>query len=412
MAPMKQTLAPSPVTTRDPKGRKFLEIVTAAYDKAKLSDGPDGEAQRINNTPGLAEIIGNFIAENRTPNKYKDEEVPSNYGYLSGYKKPMGLNAQCNQLRILFPGIGYTNQDLQERIEKDEVKLPQNAEGWFAIPNWKKNPKLFGSTYSEAVQKVLDAIKKARDGAFHNYRAGQIDEQHLRQSARSEQFWNDLAKAQGDADILIIAAQFGIRHRGRSIRRAHVVIEDTKGEFALGAFAGVTMIITNPNQLMDYNDLWVDLGGDEFDVPESDVRFDSAPCLRFGGGGVGFAARCVDRACGGLRLRLGLPSAVILVFEFLMLLTSCLLQLEFEFFRGYPRCGWPRFFILGNCDKVVSSLAHVRLFVFVESKHNLPSPDSFSLGREMARVLPSCSYEIGEACRIKRYCLLSSMADY
>lgn len=228
-------------------------------------------------------------------NQFANEEVPSKYGYLSGYSKPAGLTEQCNQLRAMFSGLGYANQDLLQWIEKGEVELPEGAEGWFAIPNWMKNPKIFGSTYSQAVQTVLNAIKKARDGRFYNYREGQIDEAHLRQSARSVKFWKELAETQGNPDILIVPAQFGIRHRGRSVRRARVVIEGTAGEFALGAFAIGIMLLTTPVRLQHYDDLWIDCAGDEFS-DEADGQFESAPYFRFSGGGVGFDTHWIGSA--------------------------------------------------------------------------------------------------------------------
>ncbi len=288
---MKNTLAPS-VTDRDPKGLKFMSIVGSAYNKAGLSEE---EAQRINDAPGLADLVGNFISEHRTRENFKDEEVKSNYGYLSGYKKPTDLNNQCNQLRILFPGIGYANQDLLTQIEKGEVKLPHHAEGWFAIPNWKKNPKIFGSTYSEAVQTILNAIEKAYKGKFWNYRKGEVDEQHLRRSARSQEYWDKLIEAQGNPDILIIAAQFGIRHRGRSVRRARVIMEDTPGEVGLGSFAVGIMVLMHPERLKNCDDLWIDLAGDEWS-PDADGDFSGATFFHFYDGRVRFDARHVGNA--------------------------------------------------------------------------------------------------------------------
>jgi hypothetical protein len=303
MAPMKK-LAPSKVfvTDRDPKGQKFVSIVVSAYNKAKLSDGPDGEAQRINDTPGLAELVGNFIKTNRFPNKFKKEEVLSKYGYFSGYK-PKGLTEQCNRLQVLFCGLGYANVDLLQQIEGGKVGLPkmlkQDGWAWFATPNWMKNPKIFGLTYSEAVQKVLGVIKKTRNGDFVNYREGQIDEKHLRQSACTQRFWKELSEDQGNPDILIISAQFGIRHRGRSVRRAHEVF--LINEFGLGAFAVGTMLLTHPERLMHHDDLYIDCIDDEFDVPVSDVRFDRSPCFVFRDGEVKFDTRytCgVNSRCG------------------------------------------------------------------------------------------------------------------
>ena len=250
---MSKTLAPSKVTVRDSKGRKFVSIVEAAYDKAELSED---EAQRVNDTPGLAELINTFIAENRLTDRFKDEEVESSYGYLSGYK-PRGANSdlvpQTNRLRELFSGIGYCNQDFLDKVYKGEVKLSKHAEGWFATPNWMKNPQIFGDTYSAAVLKVLNTLKHTLKGKLYNYREGQLDEQRLHQSAHSQKFWQELADAQGNPDILIVPAQFGIRHRGRSVRRAREVF--LVNEFGLGAFAVGIMLLTHPDRLKHYDDL-------------------------------------------------------------------------------------------------------------------------------------------------------------
>ncbi len=241
-------------------------------------------AERLKGNPQFAEILRHLVVEKITEfsvvNEFANEEVESNYGYLSGYKKPTDLNSQCNQLRILFPGLGYANQDLLMQIEKGEAKLPQHAEGWFAIPNWKKNPKIFGSTYCEAVLMVFGKIKETRDGMFYNCCDGQIDDIHLRQSARSQECWDKLIEVQGNPDILIIAAQFGIRHRGRSVRRVRVIMEDTPGEVGPGSFVTGIMLLTHPVRLKHYDDLWIDLAGDEWS-PDADGDFSRAPILRF-----------------------------------------------------------------------------------------------------------------------------------
>ena len=249
---------------------------------------------------GNADFVGRIhaatilaLVELSNTDKFKGEEVSSTYGYLSGYK-PKGLTEQCNRLRELFSGIGFANLDLLAQIEKGDVPLPSGAEGWFAIPNWMKSPNIFGSIYSGALLKALDTIKQTRNGKFYNYRDGQLDEKRLRQSAQSQKFWTELADAQGNPDILIVPAQFGIRHRGRSVRRAREVFAGN--EFGLGAFAVGIMILTHPERLMHYDDLWIDCAGDEFDDPGSDVRFDHAPCFYFCVGKVGFDTHFVGLA--------------------------------------------------------------------------------------------------------------------
>jgi hypothetical protein len=273
---MSSTLAPSrTVTARDPKGLKFVSIVEAAYNKAGLSED---EAQRVNDTAGLADLIGTFIADNRLTDRYKDEEVKSSYGYLSGYKKPKDVIAQTNLLRQLFPGVGFA---------REQMTLPvvANAEGYFAIPRWQT----IAPTYGEAVQKVLDALKKAYKGRFKNWREGELGPDQRRQSAKSVAFWEQIGEAQKGFDILLVPAQFGIRHRGRSVRRAREVMESN--ECGLGAFAVGIMLLTHEDRLQNVDDLWIDSAGDEFHDPQnSDAPFGRAPYFSFDGGGLGFGA--------------------------------------------------------------------------------------------------------------------------
>lgn len=279
-----KTLAPS-VNTRDPKGLKFVSIVESAYNKSRLTEE---EAQRVNDTPGLAELIGNFISESRCPDKHKDEEVASSYSYLSGYQKPIPIADQIARLRELFPCVDLGTANLELGNE-----TPNSfAEGHFAVPDWK----LIAPTYPEAVQKVLDLIKQTRNGKLCNYREGEIDAQHLRQSAKSETVWAAINEAQAGHGIVIVQAQFGLRHRGRSVRRALEVMGTS--EFGLGAFTIGIMLLLSPIRLQHYDDLWIDCAGDEFNSGAGGA-FGRAPCFSFDGGGVRFVTLEVYYADGG-----------------------------------------------------------------------------------------------------------------
>lgn len=267
--------------TVTPKGSKFMTIVGTAYDKARLSED---EAQRVNEASGLADLIAAFIEENRFTNKYEDEERKSNYGYLSGYAKPKSILEQTNRLRELFPGIGYADEKLAQQ------PLPEGAEGLFAIPRWEK----FAPTYGEAVQKVLDMIKKTRS-RIYNYLEGQLGPTQLRQHQKTAEAFQKLGEVQQGYDILVVPAQFGIHHRGRSVRRAREVMG--AAEFGLGAFAVGVMILMHPERLQHYDDLWIDCAGDERS-PDAGGSFDSAPCFDFDDGEVRLGGRYVDHAGG------------------------------------------------------------------------------------------------------------------
>lgn len=272
------------ITSRDPKGRQAVNIFEAAYNKAKLDDS---RAQRLNERGDeLKTGISKLIAELSVSDRYANEEVESNCGYISGYRKPKGITEQCNILRQIFPGVGNALEKLAER------EVPLHAEGWFAIPKWQT----IAPTYSEAVVKVLDAIREARGGKLHNYREGQINDSRLRQTAKTASVFDMLGDEQKGHDILVVAGQFGLHHRGRSVRRAREVFQTN--ESGLGAFAIGIMLLTHAERLQHYDDLWIDCAGDEYDDPDAGVRFVHAPYFGFYDGGVEFGTDWFDNASG------------------------------------------------------------------------------------------------------------------
>lgn len=276
----------------DGQKKQIERFVSDAAAKALNEVGADktGAQRIIENGNEVSQKVYEFtlslFKDLSTSDKYKDEEVDSSYGYLSGYK-PKGITEQTNRLRELFSGIGYANEKIAEG------ELPQHAEGWFAIPKWQS----VAPTYHEAVLKVLELIKSDRNGKFYNYREGQIDGKRLRETAKKKATFTELAKAQEGFDILVVPAQFGIRHKGRSVRRAREVF--ASNEYGLGAFEIGIMILTHPERLQHYDDLWIDCAGDEYDNPGSGDRFDHAPFFRFHVGRVRFGSRWFDDASDG-----------------------------------------------------------------------------------------------------------------
>ncbi|MCP6726858.1 MAG: hypothetical protein KJI69_02345 [Patescibacteria group bacterium] len=217
-------------------------------------------------------------------NQYADEKVKSNYGYLSGYT-PKGIAEQVAILRELFPELKDATFD--ESIASQA--LPEGAEGWFAIPRWE----LIASTNGEAVQKVLDLIKQTRNDKFYNYRQDRLGPNWLRQRGRTVMMLQKLGEQQAKHDILVIPAQFGLHHRGRSVRLAR---EDfNASEFGLGAFAIGIMLLTHSERFQHFNDLWIDCAGEEY-APGADGQFNSAPYFFFGGDGVGFGTYQIVQA--------------------------------------------------------------------------------------------------------------------
>lgn len=273
----------------DGQKKQIKRFVEDAVDRV-FHDGvldKDGAQKLIANGDELQARVICAIHELSVPNEFADEEVESTYGYLSGYKpNSKSVADQVKRLQELLPGIGSANEKLAEQ------SLPEGAEGFFAIPRWQK----VGKTYEEALQKVLDLIKQARNGKFYNHREGQIGPDRLRLRAKTAKALETLGQQQEGNDILVIPCQFGLRHRGRSVRRALEVMPAM--EFGNDPFTIACMILTHPERLQHYNDLWIDCAGAEYDCGGGGA-FGGAPCFFFNDGGVGFGGNYAGNASGG-----------------------------------------------------------------------------------------------------------------
>jgi len=143
-------------------------------------------------------------------------------------------------------------------------KLDERAEHQFLIPSWKK----IGKTYNEAVEKVLNKIKETRP--FYNWREGEISSEYLRVSSKKGVIPE------------IINAQFGESHKGESVDTVRKT-----SELLLGAYEVGIMLLTHPDRLAKYEDLWIDCPGDEY-FYEADGDFSFAPSFRWDDGKLGF----------------------------------------------------------------------------------------------------------------------------
>ncbi len=282
---MSQTL----ITSRDPKGLHATGLFEAVYNKSKLDDA---RAQRLNERGGeLQDGIAKLIAELSVSNQYANEEVRSSYTYPKEYKGPKPIVDQIKALAKIF------DLDPSQAFEfvKQLPALPDGAEGWFAIPSEgalakKHFPEVEdpAEMYCRAVELVHAKIAASR--SFYNYRGGQITPAQLRVHARTAHAL-DLIEGTQKGDILIVAAQLGLRHRGKSVRRAREVF--VKSEFGLGSLAVGSIVLTHPDRLVRWEELDMDCSGDEFS-PEADGVFSGFPLFCFVGGNVRFVTNRIS----------------------------------------------------------------------------------------------------------------------
>jgi hypothetical protein len=240
----------------------------------------------------VAETAVARIQESAITDRYKDEERRSTYyAYPPEYKGPKPIEEQIKTLAAIL------DLDPTSALEyaKQLPTLPQGAEGWFAVPSADALAKKHFSDVKEddrkhvrAILHVFDCIAKRRP--FHNWRAEQMTPERVRITARTKEALEQITQVQ-KGDILIIAAQLGQRHRGRPTRRARECF--VANEFGLGWLIGGAIALTHPERFVRFEELDMDLPGDEFDDPVARDRFVHAPYLFFRDGKLGAGAgRC------------------------------------------------------------------------------------------------------------------------
>lgn len=230
-----------------------------------------------------AEMIQQIVAtiqRHAVSNKYQNEAVGSDRCYPGNYRvRP--VEAQTSELRRAFPKLGNCIEKLAR------LPLPEGAEAWFAIPRWQA----LAPTYNEALEMMLEALGKRR--RFSNRVAGKLTDAFLRQSARTRLAEDILADQQAESDILVVAAQAGMLHRGSSARRTRAAMAGN--EFGFGAFAFGALLLTHPERLSSSNTLMVDCCGDEYSI-RGDTMFDRVPLYDFDASGIEFSIFYEDRA--------------------------------------------------------------------------------------------------------------------
>lgn len=217
---------------------------------------------------------------------FRDEEARSNYNYPKEY---LGARPLAEQIAKIHKIFNIRPVSAFHYLQVLPI-LPKGAEGWFAIPTinalakkhfpYIKNER---EKYCHGVQLVHEYIEKTR--RFENNEEENINFKHLRSIDRTQQALQLITTMQkgdlstNEVEIIIIAAQLGRKHRGRSVRRAKKMFD--KNEFGLNSLAVGSIILTHPERLTYWDELDMDCAGDVFS-PSADNDFSSVPyfCYR------------------------------------------------------------------------------------------------------------------------------------
>ncbi|MCX6753690.1 MAG: hypothetical protein NTV03_01380 [Candidatus Nomurabacteria bacterium] len=283
------------ITSDDPKGLDASAKWRGVYNKTKLTDGADGSAQRLNESREFWKELGELIVKHSTTNQFANEVASSSYTYPSEYKGSKPIDEQIRTVASLF-GLDWTEA---MEFAKNLPTLPEGAEGWFAIPKVSAVGKKFFPAITDPAQQYCEVVKLvhtklAESRSFYNYRDGEIVPSKLRQHSRTVDFLEHL-EAEQAGDILILAVQYGMKHRGESVRRARETFAGN--EFGLTSFVLGCMALVHPERFVRWEELDTDCAGDEFS-PVADGVFSRAPFFYFGNDRLRFGAYGVSDAFG------------------------------------------------------------------------------------------------------------------
>jgi len=220
----------------------------------------------------LRKMLGSY-----TP--FGDEEyTDSEYVYKAGFPRKT-WQQRLDILRNNFGGLFHEGLEdfialLQGRGVDEWVDDAVNP---YLVPDWRA----VGETYAEATVKAWARVAEMAiyKGHTYNYREGVLTEDRLK--LVNDEFYRQLESEwgcqlhgiptvtaherlrelrPGPQTVWPIFAQTGLRHRGRSVRRGHVMYSET--EWALGPFEVACIILTDgEDRLTAYEHLGIDAAG-------------------------------------------------------------------------------------------------------------------------------------------------------
>lgn len=257
------------MTTREPWGplKRLIELFDehkfGTEELQNLVENADvllqigrGDIPRLDLIEGMRAVRNHF---------YIDEEVESQCGYPSGWK----LRPVADQIAILkehFPGLEYPPvEEIDDALDLAAKlgPLPAEADGWGVVPQLFR----LGDSYHQALERILARLQESR--RFLSSPGGDLGPEYLRPTERLSIAWTHLSRRAGD--VVILPVQLGIRHRGRSVRRARVMFAGD--EWGLGPFEVACILLTHPKRLCSLIHLGIDCAGSLYDLHRSN-RFE------------------------------------------------------------------------------------------------------------------------------------------
>ncbi len=259
--------------TKEEKG-KYLEFINAAANKACVQIGFDknGIQRLIENNDKFQQSFFQIINQLIESKKFGDEEMSSEYFPVCVEKyKPVGEQIKLlAKILNLDPTYAFNFAKNLPSLKSFAPGYPKYERiwqiGWFAVTTADVLVKKY---FPKVIMKYCHAVR------FINKKIGtangiiqEVPIELLRINERTVQAYKLIDKMQ-KGDIKIIAAQLGMLHPGKSVRRVYETL--AINEFGLESIASGCILLTHPekftppnlNNLDDWN-LGMTCIGNEF----------------------------------------------------------------------------------------------------------------------------------------------------
>ena len=212
----------------------------------------------------VADVLQEFIdGKLKMINPYANEEVASEFGYPEGFR----IRTPEEQLDVWNKHFGDLDSSHVSALA--DRPLSEGAKGWGIIPK----PSKVDPIYHKAFSIMLGLIAKERK--FKNWQEDRLSLKHLWLTKKTEQVLSQLEeKTLGD--FLVLPFQFGLRHRGKSVRRARALFAEN--EFGLGPYEVAALLVTHPDRISGSKQLYIDCAGVEY---SQSTHNQSHGCLDF-----------------------------------------------------------------------------------------------------------------------------------
>ena len=253
------------------------DVIRKAFESAKL--GPDALHRLMDSKDEFEGAIGTLIRSFARSDKFIDEETESIHTYTRNYYGPRPIEDQIAEIAHIFALDPMHAQSYAQNLPK----LPEGAEGWFAVPSVdaivaKSDSECFDQDqkYCIALQTVISRLSE--HCRFRDLLLDEKTPDRLRVTARTQRALCTIVEKQ-PGDILLIPAQLGMRHRGKSVRRACEVF--VRGEFGLTSLMVGSILLTHPGRISLVDQLNMHCAGDEYYSPGFGVSFSCATIFYF-----------------------------------------------------------------------------------------------------------------------------------